>query len=157
MATFTVFGDIKRISRAARLEGEGITTIFGDVTVDYTRTPLEPGDHQLGLVTMFGDVKLRFPEYVGIEIDGFSLFSDIEVEQRSNGEEELTGTSYLSENYDTAAVRVRLNVFAMFGDLEIVRVPVAPPTSGAPALTSSAQVDTSAAYEGQTYKLGRDD
>lgn len=158
MPIFTVFGDIKRVSRSPRLEGEGVTTVFGDVTVDFTRQPLEPGEHQLSIATIFGDIKLRFPENAGIEIDGFSVFSDIEVEHRSRGEEELTGASYLSENYESAAVRVRLNVFALFGDIEVMRVPApqSPAVAGAvPALTVEPVFDRAAPYEGQTHKLHR--
>lgn len=46
MATFTLFGDIKRFARSARLDEESVTTLFGDVKLDFTRRPLDPGEQR---------------------------------------------------------------------------------------------------------------
>jgi len=140
MPVFTIFGDIKRINRATRLDSESITTLFGDVRYDFTRTSLEPGDHRVRIFTAFGDIKLRLPEGVGLSIDGFALFSDVEVETERSGEEEMTGTSYESENFASAPIRLHLTVFGLFGDLELKRV-----------------ATTGQANEGATYLLDQRD
>lgn len=119
---FTVFGDIKRVNHAPRLERDTVFTIFGDVRIDYTRTPLEPGDHELSLVTVFGDIKLRLPEEVAISIEGVAVFGGIEVETMSTGDDEKTGASYRTENWATAAARVHITTMALFGDIKVNRV-----------------------------------
>ncbi|MBC8161162.1 MAG: hypothetical protein H7Z42_08070 [Roseiflexaceae bacterium] len=88
MPTFTLFGDIKRFARSARLEEESVTTVFGDVKLDFTRRPLDPGEQQMRIFSIFGDVRLRMPEAVGIEIDGFTLFGEVEVENLRTGDDE---------------------------------------------------------------------
>ncbi len=124
MTTFTIFGDIKRTHRTSRLDGEDIVTLFGDVKIDCTRVPLEAGEHFLSITMLFGDVTLRLPKDSGIEISGFTLFGDVEVIDWHTGEEEQTGAQYVTEAFDTASTRIHLRVFSIFGDLELVRVPV---------------------------------
>lgn len=124
MTTFTLFGDIKRISRVQRLEEEGVTTVFGDIKLDFTKAPLAPGDHTMRILTLFGDVEMRFSDDVGVEIDGFTLFSDVEVEHLASGVDEQPGGSWTSENFANAPVRVRIDLAGVFGDIEIIRVPM---------------------------------
>jgi predicted membrane protein len=158
MATFTLFGDIKRISRATRMESEGVTTVFGDVKIDFTRAPLEPGDHNFSLFTVFGDVKLRFPEHIGVEIEGFTLFSDVEVETTATGEEEQPGSNWTSDNYTQAQVRVRIQTFALFGDIEIVRVavPLNAQVGATQLIDANVYAGPEHGYEGETSRLRRD-
>lgn len=160
MAKLIIFSDINRINRTTRLEDEEITTIFGDVKIDFTRKPLQPGDHRLQVTTVFGDVKLRFPDYVGIRIEGFTLFGDVEVEDVRTGDEEKTGTDYISENFETAAVRVYLHINTIFADIDIVRVPVAYEPADIPALEDRreyAPYSVEAPYEGETSRLPRNE
>jgi predicted membrane protein len=155
MATFTLFNDIKRIVRSARLEPESVTTIFGDVKLDLTQTTFEPGDHTMRILTIFGDVKLRVPETLGIEIDAMTVFSELEIETLSSNSEEQPGGSWISENFDRAPVRVHLAVQGIFGDIEIVRMPATTPAQLAD--TAASRYNEVPSYEGQTYKLERDD
>lgn len=141
MPIFTLFGDIKRINRSAIPEIEGVFTVFGDVKLDFTRVPLAPGEHTLRLGTIFGDVELRVPEDVGLAIEGFTLFSDVDLETEPQGEEERPGVNYRTDNFASAPVRITLDVFGLFGDVEITRV-------GIPA---------GAAYQGETYRLEQRD
>lgn len=154
MTTFTIFGDIKRNSRVQRLEEEGITTVFGDVKLDFTKAPLAPGDHSMRVLTVFGDVVLRFADDVGVEIDGLTVFSDVEVEHLASGEDEQPGGSWTSDNFASASVRVHVNLVAVFGDIEIVRVPV--PTAAyaeARQLSDEREMNVDQSYEGETVRL----
>lgn len=159
MATFTLFGDIKRIVRTPNLADEGVTAIFGDVKLDLTRTSLAPGYHTLRLITIFGDVKLRVPEHIGLEIDAATVFSDVEVETPSSGDEENPGTHWVSGNFEQAAVQVCIQVYSVFGDVDILRMPVALNANSAamaqlPNVTRSGPENLSA-YEGETINLHR--
>lgn len=144
MGNFALFNDIKRVVRGSRLEDESIKTVFGDVKLDLTQAPLAAGDHDLHLLTLFGDIKIRIPEHVGLSINARMLFSDFEVETRSSGVDEKPGNSWQSEHFDQASVRVHLSLEGLFGDIEVVRVPV----EGVPSPSS----DTSG-YEGATQRL----
>ena len=153
--SFALFNDIKRIIRSPRLEEEGVTTLFGDVKLDLTKAPLLPGDHRLRLISLFGDIKLRVPEHIGIDIDAAILFGELEVETLATDEEEQPGASWQSDNFGQASVRIHIQVQSLFGDIEVVRVPsmTEPPlalreASSAPERTTS--------YEGETSKLYRD-
>lgn len=154
MANFTLFNDIKRIVRRGRLEDESTTTIFGDVKLDLTQAPLEPGEHQLRVTTLFGDVKIRVPEQIGVDLDARTIFSEVEVETVSSGEEERPGGSWTSEAYERCAVRVTISVVGIFGDVEIVRVP-APGRPAVGELTDGqgAPAERARSYEGETSKL----
>lgn len=163
MPRFAIFQDIKLINRFSRLDDADVISVFGDLKIDYTRTALEPGDYQMHLTSLFGDVKLRFPESVGFQITGFSILGDVEVENLRTGDEEQPGTSYMTENFATAPVRIRVHIITILGDFEIVRVPLEP---GAPAATyRAAHLEqhaneqlwsaTNGAYEGQTSRLPR--
>jgi predicted membrane protein len=154
MSSFSIFGDIKRINRATRLEGENYTVIFGDVKIDFTRTPLLEGDHQLRIISLFGDVKLRFPEHVGVSLDGFTLFGENEVEYRSSGDEETVGNNYETANFGTTRTRVYIRVFSLFGDVDITLVPAAPASSV--AVEAQPQLEyrpEEQIYDGQTRKI----
>lgn len=163
MTRFAIFQDIKLINRFPRLDDADVISVFGDLKVDYTRTALEPGDHQMHLTTFFGDVKLRFPESVGFQITGFSLFGDVEVENLRTGDEEQTGTNYVTENFATAPVRIQVHIITVFGDFEIVRVPIEPGAPGAAYQAAHLEQHadeqpwsaTDGAYEGATSRLPR--
>jgi predicted membrane protein len=155
MGTFTLFNDIKRIVRSARLESEGVKTIFGDVKLDLTQAPLEVGEHSMHLLTVFGDIKLRIPEHVGLAINARTLFSELEIESRSSGEEEKPGGAWQSEGFERARVRLYLSIEGLFGDIDIVRVA----TQGAPVQLRDAYevyADEPLGYEGATQRLPRD-
>jgi predicted membrane protein len=152
VANFTLFNDIKRIVRSSRLETESTTTIFGDVKLDLTQATLERGDHQMRILTVFGDVKLRLPEWIGVNIDASTVFSELEIETVSQNTEEKPGGSWISENFDRAPVRVYLSIQGIFGDIDIVRMPVAAPNQPA-QIGETIVYDESPSYEGQTHKL----
>jgi predicted membrane protein len=160
MATFSLFGDIKRINRSARIDGEELISVFGDVKIDFTQAPLEPGEQLLNIIVLFGDVKLRFPDHVGIEISGFSVFGDIELEDLRAGSEETPGAGYRSANYEQAAQRVHIKVAGVFGDLKLVLVPMqldpaAHSLAEQRGYLPAASVGTViTAYEGETSRLG---
>jgi hypothetical protein len=62
------------------------------------------------ILTLFGDIKLRLPEQIGLRIDAITLFSAVEVETLSRNTEEKPGGNWISENFDQAPVRVYLSI-----------------------------------------------
>ncbi len=159
MAILSLFSDIKRINRSARIDGEELISVFGDVKIDFTQAPLEPGEQLLSVVVLFGDVKLRFPDHVGVRISGFSVFGDIELENLRSGSEETPGTDYRSANYEQTVQRVHIKVAGIFGDLKLVLVPMqldpaAPKLAEQHGYLPTATVGTLiTAQEGETTRL----
>jgi predicted membrane protein len=144
MGIFTLFNDIKRIVRTPTLEEESLRTIFGDVKLDLTRAPLRAGNHTLDLLTVFGDIKLRVPEQFGLVLSTRTIFSVVEVETQSTGEEERPGNgSWVSPGFDQTTVRISMRIEGFFGDVTIVRV-ATPPVAG---------TATTSGYEGETQQL----
>ena len=144
MGIFTLFNDIKRIVRTPTLEEESLRTIFGDVKLDLTRAPLRAGNHTLDLLTIFGDIKLRVPEQFGLALSTRTIFSVVEVETQSTGEEERPGNgTWVSPGFDQATVRISMRIEGFFGDVTIVRV-ATPPVADATA---------TGGYEGETQQL----
>lgn len=138
MGTVSIFSEVKQKNRLTRLENESFVTIFGDTEIDFTSTPLAPGDHMISTVTIFGDTDFRFPEDVGIRIEGAAIFGDTKVRHQPSGERERPGGGYQTQNFDTAHTRVLIKHVTLFGDLEIERVAVATPSE---------------AYEGATHRF----
>ncbi len=120
MAIFTVFNNITRIALGARLEAEHIATIFGDVRLDLTQMQLEPGDHTVRILALFGDIKLSLPEQIGLRIDATTLCSDAEAVTRAAWR---LGGNWISDNFDRAPVRMRVFMQGLLGDIDILRLP----------------------------------
>jgi predicted membrane protein len=152
MTTWTILSSSKRISRTRRFEHEHIVTVYGYSKVHFLQAPLEHGDHTLHVVTFGGDVTLQLPDQVGIEIAGTFPYSEVNIETLALGKEENTGACWTSENFEQAHVRVRIQIFGMFGGIEILRVPNATPI----LLTDDAFSPPNCSYEGQTARLNRD-
>ena len=157
MAGFSLFGDLKLINRLARLQNETFTTVFGDMKIDFSRQALEPGDHTVRVFTVFGDVKLRIPETVGISLDGMTIFGETEIENHINGEDEKVGNVYHSENLATAPVRIHLRVSSIFGDTDVIRVASRHSTNDQSSQTRQIgeTFSTGEYYEGETRRISR--
>jgi predicted membrane protein len=118
---------------------------------------LEPGEHHLHILTLFGDIKLRLPEDVGLAVESSVLLADIEVETISRGDEEQPGSRWRSEGFEEAGVRVLLSIEGLFADIDIVHMPARASSQTASLVESrdgSAQWPSS--YEGSTTRLTRD-
>ena len=126
MGTISIFGDVKHTNSLARLEGETLITVFGDLDLDFIQRPLAPGEHNMRVTTVFGEVKLRFPEGVAVHVEGFTLFGNIQVGQ--------------TEDFEAAPVRLHLHVVSIFGDINVVHSPAT----------------SALAYDGQTRNLTND-
>lgn len=154
MATLTLLGHSNRVSHASGLEREGIITVYGHSKVNFVRAPLAPGDHTLRVVTFGGDVKLRLPESVGIEIHGTTVYSEVKIETLATGKEEEPTANWTSNNFEHAMVRVRIYTLALFGGIEILRVPDG--AEDAAPYTEAMWTDHERSYEGETRRLHND-
>lgn len=147
MSAFGLFSGVHQINRAARLEDESFTAVFGNVEVDFTHQELAPGDHTVSTAALFGSVKLIFPAEVDVRLEGTQIF----------------GSSTLHDEAGAGGVRhgsvarVIVRATALFGSIEVVRtLSDSPRDVGALAEPEAYdQSDSeSRVYEGQTRKIG---
>lgn len=123
MTLISFLSDARRSSAAPRLDNERMLTLLGEIRADYTRAPLAPGDHTIRVVTLLGDVTIQFPASVGLEIVPVELFGGVTVKDMGSGAEKTCDGGCRTAGFESAAVRVRVHVTALFGDVELVRVP----------------------------------
>ncbi|MCS6842337.1 MAG: cell wall-active antibiotics response protein [Roseiflexus sp.] len=80
MSSMSLFSGIEHINTKPRLDNKSFTAMFGSMTVDLTRQPLEPGDHTISTFAMFGAVTIRGPANIGLHIDGGAIMGDTSYE-----------------------------------------------------------------------------
>ncbi len=104
-----IFDDSDVELPAGPLEDGAITTVFGDVDLDLSRTTIPDGQRVVvQATTVFGDVDLIVPARWEITASGPELFGSVRVEP-------------MRVTPDTAAPRLHLRVLTLFGDVEIRR------------------------------------
>ncbi|UCF40886.1 MAG: hypothetical protein JSW43_00650 [Gemmatimonadota bacterium] len=87
---------------------------IGDVTLDFTGQWDSAVDTRVEIVMGFGDVNLRLPIGLGIEVDIDRLFAGFE----GSGFVKR-GSRYFSHDYDGAAQKLRLDIKAALGDVNV--------------------------------------
>lgn len=86
----------------------------GDITLDFTGAWDPAVSPRVKILVGFGDVTLRLPIGVGIEVDIDRLFAGFE----SSGFMKR-GSRYVSHDYDGAAQKLRLDIKAALGDVHV--------------------------------------
>jgi hypothetical protein len=156
MSAISLFSSTNEINRAARLDEESYSAVFGSVTVDFTRTPLEPGRYTVNALAMFGSVELIFPEDVDVRLSAMALFG-------SSHSKDARGVGQVA-----GLVEVTVEGLAAFGSIDVRRVPsrhhaeqgeAAGEIADEPRALTDSQYDAptaaaSPAYEGETRKIG---
>ena len=132
MTTLSIFGEVKSTNSDSRLGGQLLTAVFGALDIDFTRHPLEPGDHYLRVIALFGKATLRIPDHVALSIEGINMFGKTETPPGANPA--------------TARVRLHLNAMTLFGAIEVV---------GAESVAEVAALEdeSAAPYDGETRRL----
>lgn len=118
-----VFGDISLEVTSQSFKGGGVSTVFGDVTVDLTRAALADGEQVLKVSGVFGDVDVKLPRDVAHCVSGATLFGELRIaDQRKGGIAQQA--YYVSDGYDRSAKRLRIDCSQVFGDLRVTSQPV---------------------------------
>ena len=123
MTLISFLSDARRTGGAPRLDNERLLTLLGEIRADYTHAPLAPGDHTIHVVTLLGDVTIQLPASVGLEIVPVEVCGGVTIKNMGSGVEETCGGGCRTAGFEAAVVRVRVHATALFGDVELVRVP----------------------------------
>jgi predicted membrane protein len=114
----TVFGDIRLTVTSDEFSGGRVHAVFGDLVIDLVAVRNIVGKSRLDLETVFGDIVLRLPSHIAVDMNSSRAFGRMTAPDGSN----FHGNRYRSPEYDTASHRLAINVSQVFGDLEIMRM-----------------------------------
>ncbi|MGE5693405.1 MAG: cell wall-active antibiotics response protein LiaF [Candidatus Zixiibacteriota bacterium] len=117
---FRAFGDVKLTGENLDPNGLEVSTGFGDVELDLTRSRFADGENALYVHTAFGDVEVKVPEGIAVSASGGSAFGDIKILGQS---EKGIGNqlSASDPNFETQSKRLRVHAHTAFGDITILR------------------------------------
>ncbi|MEW6125875.1 MAG: cell wall-active antibiotics response protein LiaF [Acidobacteriota bacterium] len=95
--------------------------VFGNVKVDLTGAPLPPGETHISAYSLFGDIEIFVPDNVGVRITGFSSLAELKLRGEKVGKGFFDVNEYRSDNYETAARRLHVEVASLLSAIKIRR------------------------------------
>jgi predicted membrane protein len=114
----TVFGDIRLTVASDEFSGGRVHAVFGDLVIDLHTVERIVGPARLDLETVFGDIVVRLPSHIAVEMNASRAFGRMTAPDGLN----FHGNRYRSPDFDTSSERLAINVSQVFGDLEIMRM-----------------------------------
>ncbi len=117
---FRAFGDVKLSGENLDPNGLEVSTGFGDVELDLSRSRFADGENALYVHTAFGDVEVKVPEGIAVSASGGSAFGDIKILDKT---EKGIGNqlSASDPNFESQSKRLRVHASTAFGDIVISR------------------------------------
>jgi lia operon protein LiaF len=115
-----LLGDIHR-DGVWQVANEEIWVGVGDVDLDMTSADIPVGETRLRVFGFVGDVSLLVPKGVGVSVSSMAFVTDAKVlGQREEGL--LSPVHVVSDDYETAERRVRLEMTSFAADLRVKQV-----------------------------------
>lgn len=111
----SAFGDISVRVEGAEFAGGSASTVFGTVSIDLSAVRQVTGYGQLDVHTVFGDVTVRVPADMPLEISSNSVFGELRTEGGK-----VDGKTWRSPGAGERRLAIRCS--QVFGDVTIVRV-----------------------------------
>jgi len=111
-------GDFTLGRVTGELDHTSVSHFIGDVKLDLTGATLKPGTTTFRLFTFIGDVQVRLPERMPVEVDGTSLVSDMELLDRKKSGVFPTLKAKTAD-YDTAPNRLHIACTNLVGDITV--------------------------------------
>jgi predicted membrane protein len=123
MALISYFGDARRTAGGSQLEDRHVLALLGEIRADYTQAPLAPGEHTLTVVATVGDVTIHLPSDVALAVEPLAMLGGVTVKDLASGADTPCCVPRRTPGYEAAQVRMRVRALALFGDVELIRVP----------------------------------
>jgi len=115
-----LLGDIHR-DGVWQVTNEEIWIGVGDVDLDMTSADIPMGETTIRIFGFVGDVDLLVPKDVGVSVSSTSFVTDAKVlSQREDGL--LAPVHVVSDNYETAERRVRLEMTSFVANLRVKQI-----------------------------------
>lgn len=113
----TVLGDIRLTISSPDFAGGRAKVVFGDIHLDFAGVGRITSPGRLELESVFGDIAIRVPAHVAVEVRAARAFGTV----ITPGGSKFHGDKYRSPDYDTSSERLTLSISQVFGDLEIMK------------------------------------
>jgi len=114
----SAFGDISIRVRTDDFSGGSASTIFGKISIDLSEVRRIIGYGQLDLHTVFGDISIRVPAGIPIEVRGSGIFG----EMKTSGDGSVEGKCYRSPGAGSGEGTLVIDCSQVFGDIEVITV-----------------------------------
>jgi predicted membrane protein len=87
--------------------------------VDLTARPLPYGETRISASSIFGGVRVRVPDDVGVKVTGLSVFSTAKIRGRRAGTGSIESQEYETPGYSQMGKRLRIDATLIFGTLKV--------------------------------------
>jgi predicted membrane protein len=114
-----VLGDIRR-DGPWQVVPEEFSMVLGDVKLDMTEAAIPDGETGLRVLHILGSTKLKLPEGVGLDLSANVLIADVKFLGVKH-EGFATPLHLVSEGYDSASKKIKLQVNSVLGDVRVDR------------------------------------
>ena len=115
-----LFADLRRSGEWDALDQE-IWSFVGDIDLDFTQANFPEDEVTFKLYRFVGDIDIIVPKDIGITISSMGFVTEARLEGKKRGGL-VTPVRYTSENFESAAKRIRLEMISFVADLKVIRV-----------------------------------
>ena len=112
----SAFGDISIKVRTDDFSGGSASTVFGTISIDLSEVRKIVGYGQLDLHTVFGDITVRVPAGMPVEVRSSGIFGELKAPEGGSFE----GKCYSSPGGRSDENRLVIACSQVFGDVEII-------------------------------------
>ena len=114
----SAFGDISIKIRTEDFSGGSASTVFGTISIDLSEVRRIVGYGQLDLHTVFGDITVRVPAGMPVEVRSSGVFGELKAPEGSSFE----GKCYRSPGDAGDGGRLVIACSQVFGDVEVITI-----------------------------------
>jgi len=112
----SAFGDISIRIRTDDFSGGSASTVFGSISIDLSEVRRIVGYGQLDLHTVFGDISVRVPANIPVEVRSSGIFGDIKAPEGGS----MDGKCYRSPGAGSGEGTLVIDCSQVFGDVEVI-------------------------------------
>jgi len=113
-----VFGDVHTQVLSQNFKGGSVSTVFGNGIIDLSNATIAPGDHELRIHGVFGNLTIMLRHGMAASVSASTLFGDvINLGQSRSGisPDVLNATA----SFSTASNRLKISAHAVFGSIRV--------------------------------------
>ena len=112
----SAFGDISIRIRTDDFSGGSASTVFGSISIDLSEVRRIVGYGQLDLHTVFGDISVRVPANIPVEVRSSGVFGEIKAPEGGS----MEGKCYRSPGAGSGEGTLVIDCSQVFGDVEVI-------------------------------------
>ncbi len=124
------FGHFHSAEQGWRVDDAVISTVLGDISLDFRGTVLPAGETELTLLCWLGTLQVTVPQDFGVSVSAQALVGTVDALGRRE-EGLVRDIDARTAGYDVASRRLRLHVSTLIGEARVVQA--SDPATGSPA------------------------